>query len=110
MKKGTVTVGKKVIVMWEKSKKTYNALMLDMAVGVHSPPSPQQDTDDPLAFDLVAPATQTQAVDLPNQSQPMLHKRQEDEKLVWRSWTTFRMPCLGLKLGCCAVYRRWTKK
>ena len=37
--------------------------------------------DDPLAFDLVAPAIQTQTVDLPSQSQPMLHKRQEDEKL-----------------------------
>ena len=81
VKKGTIAVGENVIVTWGKSKKTYNAQVLDVGVGVRSPPSPQQDTDDPLAFDLVAPATQAQAVDLPSQSQTMLHRQQEDEKL-----------------------------
>ena len=66
MKKGTITVGKNVIVMWEKSKKTCNVQVLDIGVGVHSPPNPQQDMDDPLAFDLVALAMQMQAVDLPS--------------------------------------------
>ena len=74
MKKGTIAVGENVIVTWGKSKKTYNAQVLDVGVGVCSPPSPQHDTDDPLAFDLVAPAMQAQAVDLPGQSQTMLHK------------------------------------
>ena len=81
VKKGTIAVAKSVIITWGKSKKTYNAQVLDIGVGVCSPPSPQQDTDNPLAFNLVAPATQTQAMDLPSQSQPMLHKRQEDKKL-----------------------------
>ena len=81
VKKGTIAVGENVIVTWGKSKKTYNAQVLDVGVGVRYPPSPQQDTDDPLAFDLVAPAMQTQAVDLLSQSQPMLHRQQEDEKL-----------------------------
>ena len=81
MKKGTIAVRENVIVTWGKSKKTYNAQVLDIDVGVRSPPSPQQDTNDPLSFDLVAPATQAQAVDLPSLSQPMLHRQQEDEKL-----------------------------
>ena len=81
MKKGTSAVGKNVIVTWGKSQKTYNAQVLDIGVRVRSPPSPQQDTDDPLAFNLVAPLTQTQAVDLLSQALPMLHKQQEEKKL-----------------------------
>ena len=59
MKKGTIAVGKNVIVTWGKSKKTYNAQVLDISIRVRSPLIPQQDADDPLAFDLVAPAKQT---------------------------------------------------
>lgn len=84
VKKGTIAVGKKVMVAWGKSKKTYNAEVIDTGVGVCSPPTPQQDTstdDEPLVFELAAPASQTQAVDFPSQSQPMLHRRQEDAQL-----------------------------
>ena len=59
MKKGTITVGMNVLITWGKSKKTYNPQVLDINVGVRSPPTPQQDTDDPLAFDLVALPMQT---------------------------------------------------
>ena len=59
MKKGTIAVGKNVIVTWGMSKKTYNAQVFDISIRVHSPLIPQQDTDDLLAFDLVAPAKQT---------------------------------------------------
>ena len=82
MKKRIIAVRKNVIVMWGKSKKTCNAQVLGIGVGVHSPPTPQQDMDDPLAFDLVALAMQMQAVDLLSQSQPMLHKQQEDAGLL----------------------------
>ena len=56
MKKGTIAVRKNVIVAWGKAKKTYNAQVLDTSVRVRSPLILQQDSDDPLAYDLVAPA------------------------------------------------------
>ena len=37
VKKGAITIGKKVVVAWEKSKKTYNAEVIDVGGGVHSP-------------------------------------------------------------------------
>ena len=74
VKKGTIAVGKKVMVAWGKSKKTYNAEVIDIDVGVRCPPTPQRDTgtEDPFVFEVAAPATQTQS----SQSQAMLH--QED--------------------------------
>ena len=69
-----------VMVVWGKSKKTYNAEVIHTSVGVHSSPTPQLDAttdDDTLVFEMVAPASQTRTMDLLSQSQPMLHKWQE---------------------------------
>ena len=66
------------------SKKTYNAKVIDTSVEVRSPPTPQRDTstdDDPLVFKLAAPVNQTQAVDFPSQSEPTIHRWQEDAQL-----------------------------
>ena len=73
VKNGTIAVGEKVMVAWGKAKKTYKAQVVDVNVGVRSPPTPQKSTstdEDTLVFDLVAPATQT-----------MRDNRQDDTRL-----------------------------
>ena len=82
VKKGTIAVGDKVGVIWGKSKKTYNAQVLDICSGIRSPDIPRQDANDeePFTFELASPAPE-RALDLPSPPQPMLQARLEDESV-----------------------------
>ena len=82
VKKGTIAVGEKVGVTWGKSKKTYNAQVLDICSGIRSPDIPRQDANDevPFTFELASPAPE-RALDLPSPPQPTLQARLEDESL-----------------------------
>ena len=69
VKKGTIAVGKKVVVAWGKSKRTYDAEVIND--GVRSSENPRQDdNEEPFTFELAAPAPTTRDVDLPGPSQP----------------------------------------
>ena len=41
---GQIAVGEKVVIAWGKSKRTFNAKVIDVGDGVHSPEIPRQDT------------------------------------------------------------------
>lgn len=54
VKNGTVTVGEKVVLAWGKSKRTFNAKVIDVGIGVRSAEIPRQDpsNDEAFAFEL----------------------------------------------------------
>ena len=81
VKKGTSAIGEKVV---GKSKRTFNAKVISVSIGVLSAEIPIQDTsnNEAFAFELVDPAPPTRAVDLPGPSQPKLRARQEDSSIA----------------------------
>ena len=83
VKKGAIAVGEKVGVTWGKSKKTYNAQVLEICSGIRSPDVPRQDANDeePFTFELASPAPE-HAVELPSPSRPTLQARQEGESIL----------------------------
>ena len=77
IKKGTIAVREKVVVAWGKTKRTFNAEIVDVNGGVRS----RQDASngEPFVFELAAPASPTQAMDLPSATPtPVLQDQQED--------------------------------
>ena len=75
---GQIAVGEKVVIAWGKSKRTFNAKVIDVGDGVHSPEIPRQ----VFAFELVDPALPTWAVNLPGPSQLILRAQEEDSSIA----------------------------
>ena len=80
VKKSEIAVGKKVVVAWGKTKKMYNAEVIDVSGGVRSLGTSRRDAsnEEPFTFELASPAPVTQVVDLPELSHPALQAIQED--------------------------------
>ena len=81
IKKGTIAVGEKVVVVWGKTKRTFNAEIVDVNGGVRSAENARQDASnrEPFVFELTAPASPTQAMNLPSATPtPVLQVQQED--------------------------------
>ena len=81
IKKGTIAVGEKIVVAWGKTKRTFNAEIIDVNCGVRSAENTQQDASngEPFVFELAAPASPTQAMNLPSSTPtPALQDQQED--------------------------------
>ena len=75
--KGTIAVGEKVMVAWGKTKRTFNAEIVDVNGGVRS--RQNASNGEPFVFELAASASATQAMDLPSATPtPVLQDQQED--------------------------------
>ena len=75
IRSGAIAFGEKVTVAWGKTKKTYNAEVVDDGSRVQVPPQPASNEEEPLAMELVDPAP---AEDSPHEErQPALIDRME---------------------------------
>lgn len=80
VKKGTISIGKKVSVAWGKSKKTYNAVVIDDSSGFVSPRerrAASEVEEDPMTMVLGAapsPATETQSSTINDGMKEVLEK------------------------------------